>query len=321
MNKHAYLIMAHNKFEQLAFLVSLLDDARNDIFIHIDKRSKLSPDTVELIKKSARLSTVRLIPRQSVYWGDFSQIKCELALYQAASEHGPYAMYHLLSGVDLPLVHQDKIHQFFDDKLDNIFITRNDSRQFETNGYYNLIEHYHLSTKISRRRLKSSIAKKVLDYYRRSESKLQQLLKVDRLKGQRQKLGVDSYSNWRTLNHPTVETLLQDTPFIKKYFQHTFCADEIYLSVILKRHHLLDTIYDYRMHLDTPEEFQGNLRYINWWDGSPYEWTDSAKDMAQLEQAEQMGHFFARKFDLEKYPKLKDYIMEKVTNSSQFNSQ
>ena len=33
---------------------------------------------------------------------------------------------------------------------------------------------------------------------------------------------------------------------------------------------------------DQPTDFQGNLRYINWWNGSPYTWTDSEKDIEQL---------------------------------------
>ena len=32
MNKHAYLIIAHNEFEILKLLVNALDDARNDIY-------------------------------------------------------------------------------------------------------------------------------------------------------------------------------------------------------------------------------------------------------------------------------------------------
>ena len=36
--KHAYLIMAHDKFEQLAMLLQCLDYPDNDIYIHIDKK-------------------------------------------------------------------------------------------------------------------------------------------------------------------------------------------------------------------------------------------------------------------------------------------
>lgn len=41
--KHAYLIMAHNRPEMLKRLVDALDDERNDIFIHFDKKWKNVP--------------------------------------------------------------------------------------------------------------------------------------------------------------------------------------------------------------------------------------------------------------------------------------
>ncbi len=39
MNKHAYCIMAHGNWEQLQMLINALDDVRNDIFLHIDKKA------------------------------------------------------------------------------------------------------------------------------------------------------------------------------------------------------------------------------------------------------------------------------------------
>ena len=41
--KHAYLIMAHHEFEVLGKLVQALDDERNDIYIHFDKKVKNYP--------------------------------------------------------------------------------------------------------------------------------------------------------------------------------------------------------------------------------------------------------------------------------------
>ena len=41
MSKHAYLIIAHSEPEILRILVSCIDDVRNDIFIHIDKKSNI----------------------------------------------------------------------------------------------------------------------------------------------------------------------------------------------------------------------------------------------------------------------------------------
>ena len=38
--KHAFLIIAHNEYPVLEVLLSMLDDERNDIYLHIDKRAK-----------------------------------------------------------------------------------------------------------------------------------------------------------------------------------------------------------------------------------------------------------------------------------------
>lgn len=40
MQKHAYMIIAHNEFDLLEILVRLLDDPRNDIYVHIDAKVK-----------------------------------------------------------------------------------------------------------------------------------------------------------------------------------------------------------------------------------------------------------------------------------------
>ncbi|MGT2742943.1 beta-1,6-N-acetylglucosaminyltransferase [Streptococcus plurextorum] len=310
MKRHAYLIIAHDKFEQLKYLISLLDDARNDIFIHVDKKANISDQTLEDLQNATKYSSVYLTPRLAVHWGDYSQIECELTLFETATQTDTYAMYHLISGVDLPLVSQDKIHDFFADKLDKIFITRNQV-DFEKTKLYKLVEHYHLTTKISARDL-SKPAQKLLRAYRILENKVQTALKIDRLNGHRAEWGLDSYSNWKSCNHQTLLTVLAERPFLEKHFRHSYIADEMYFPLVLKRSGLIGNIFHYQPSKDIPDEFQGNLRYINWWKGSPYTWTDSAEDLAQLDQGIALGHLFSRKFDLEKYPKVKDYIDQNV---------
>lgn len=39
--KHAYLIIAHDNWKILEKLLILLDDKRNDIYLHIDRKSNL----------------------------------------------------------------------------------------------------------------------------------------------------------------------------------------------------------------------------------------------------------------------------------------
>lgn len=35
--KHAFLIIAHNELRILNILLNMLDDSRNDIYLHLDK--------------------------------------------------------------------------------------------------------------------------------------------------------------------------------------------------------------------------------------------------------------------------------------------
>ena len=110
MLKHAYLIMAHNDFGILEKLLKLLDDPRNDIYLHIDK--KVKKFNFANFQKLLTKSKLYFVDRLDVRWGDFSQVQCELKLLKAAIG-GEYQYYHLLSGVDLPLKSNDEIHTFF----------------------------------------------------------------------------------------------------------------------------------------------------------------------------------------------------------------
>ena len=311
MTRHAYLIIAYDKLEQLAFQIALLDDPRNDIFIHMDKRSPLSDEDKDRLAAAAKHSAVYFTPRIAVYWGHFSLVEAELILYKSASQKGPYAMYHLISGADMPLRSQDSIHAFFEDKLDKIFITRYNQEEAESLKLHKLVEHYHFSRRINPRTL-SLLPRKLLRAYQIAENKIQTALKIDRLHGKRQEMGFDGYSEWKSIPHDVLLAVLDNEDFIRKQFRFTFCSDEYFFPMVLKRARLLNRIYHYEPVNDVPDEFQGNLRYVNWWDGHPYEWTDSESDKKQLDKGRQLGHLFSRKFNLEKYPELKRYILEQV---------
>lgn len=122
--KHTYLIIAHSNFYILEKLLLLSDDTRNDIFIHIDL--KCNNFDFKYFKNIPQRSNIYFTERNSVIWGNISQIKTELILFKTASSKKKYQYYHLISGVDLPIKSQDYIHHFFD---------RNNGREFI--GYMN----------------------------------------------------------------------------------------------------------------------------------------------------------------------------------------
>ena len=112
--KHAYLIMAHSDFESLKYLLSAIDDKRNDIFVHIDKKtSYVDFDEIKTWVKNAGLF---FVPRINVRWGHSSFVKCELVLLGSATKQRHYHYYHFLSGIDYTLKSQDDIHAQLQDK-------------------------------------------------------------------------------------------------------------------------------------------------------------------------------------------------------------
>ena len=111
MKKHAYLLMVHNHEKQVEVLLSLLDNRNNDIYVHIDKKSK--DITEDQLRKCINKSNIYFVNSMDVQWAGYSMIECELSLMENALKK-EYSYLHLLSGADLPVKSQKQIHDFFE---------------------------------------------------------------------------------------------------------------------------------------------------------------------------------------------------------------
>jgi glycosyltransferase len=253
-------------------------------------------------------STIFFTKEIPIYWGDYSQVDAEMQLFSTAKNQQEYSMYHLLSGVDLPLDTAENIYEFFDKRKEYNFLTMVSDELFKQNRVYERVAYKTLFSRLSSRSLNSRLLKKVLNSYRKLEIGIQRRLKIDFFK--KFDLELKYASNWCSLNNVAVEKLIESSSLIKNAFKSGKVQDELFVPTILYKNGLLDSVYSLEPTNDQPIDFQGNLRYINWWDGSPYTWTDSEKDIEQLKYGKEQGHLFSRKFDLEKYPELKEKILE-----------
>ena len=120
MGKHAYLIMAYHQWELLEKLIGMLDDERNDVFIHVDKKIKNVP--FDEIANSARRSRIFFAERNNVHRLTFDLYEVTLNLLKTALRTGEYSYFHLITGQDLPLKNQDYVHDFFDKNEGKNFI-------------------------------------------------------------------------------------------------------------------------------------------------------------------------------------------------------
>lgn len=280
--RHAYMIMAYNNWRQLKMLLELLDDPRNDIFIHVDKRVGGFPETE--LRDAVKNSAVTFIPRKNVYWADFSQTDVELDLLEAASEKEAYHYYHLLSGMCLPIKTQDEIHAFFAEQ-DKEFIgmVRNGG------GYSkNYANYYHplLHNPVYRKC-------KVLKAIDRAIMYLQKAVGFDRLKGQN--LMISTGWTWFSITHRHCRHLLDNRNFINRVFRHTVASDELFMGTMVVNFGLEDRVYDINT-IEKNDFTIGCKRLIDWDRGTPYVWGQQTPD-EDFDTLMNSHCLFARKFD------------------------
>ena len=298
MSKHAYLIIAHADFDQLAMLLSCLDDARNDIFLHIDKKAKCD---FGAMTANIRHSNVYFTKRCKVNWGGYSLIDSELILLEAATQQGEYIRYHLLSGVDFPLRTQDEIHQFFDSHENVEFLDCSYSRDPEDLWFADRIRYFYPFQECFTR---NNLLGRVL---RKGFLCVQKCLKVDRLRKSDMVFGIGS--NWFSITDRFARHVVSQKKAIHKQFHSGLCVDELFLPWVY-------------LHWENPNErYTGGrsdhpyiekgcfdiCRAIDFTRGCPYTYTEEDYDMLM-----ETGCLFARKIYYQSAPNLVRRIMEKV---------
>ena len=216
--RHAFLIIAHNELKILNILLTMLDDSRNDIYLHLDKKWRLS--ILDLYHpQKANLFFYK--KRMDVRWGDISSIKLEFRLFRMAFEKGPYLYYHLLSGTDLPIKSQDYIHEFFQKNYGKEFVG---FAQGEDNRIdcFNKVMKFHL---FSRHLHNSS---KLLVNIR---TKLENILNKHLTRNS--SIPFKKGTNWVSITNECCQYILSKEKKILKRFKFTICGDEIFLQTLV----------------------------------------------------------------------------------------
>lgn len=267
--KHAYLILAHGSFDLLRLLISRLDDSRNDIFVHMDKKVKVLP---ELHAEHAGLYFMQ--DRVDVRWGDWTVVEAEYVLFTEAVAKGPYQYYHLLSGVDLPMKSQDYIHEFCE---------RNSGKEFIgytlteiTPEVVRKVQRWHLFPEDFKN---TSVVKRAL---RAAYIRIQEILGIYRNRDIDFKKG----SQWVSVTDEMARHFLANRAWAQKVFSHSFCADEMVMQTLAWQEPFREKLYN------TQDDAAGCLRAIGWKDGQIVDWTP--EDLPALRASEAL---FARKFN------------------------
>lgn len=287
--KHAYMIMVHNEWRIFKLVMEMLDDERNDLYIHVDlkvKESDIPYDICNVTKKSK----VYMIRRMNVTWGGDSLIECGLRLFETAAA-GHYDYYHFISGVDMPLMTTDEMFEFVNlHKGKNYFSMEGkcDETCLDRIRYY-----YFFQNKIGKGLDNSTI---IFQKLRGWALKIQKLLHFSRLK----KTDLKFYKGemWFSITDEMMQYIVSQRDLIMKTFSKGWCSDEMCWMTIAMNSPWADSVVN------------SCMRYIDWELGDPYifQKQDYERIMAS-------GKFFARKFSDSVDSEIVDLIYQGVLNN------
>jgi hypothetical protein len=276
--KVAYLILAHNQPELLKEFVMALHKPKEQIFVHVDKRTDIQP-----LKTLLQDQCVFIEQREKVYWAGLSQVTAYINLLKHAFAKGDFDYYSFHSGVDFPIKPVHAFEGFLNEhngsefmSMANCNLSENRKRRF--NGYY-----------LFKNRSKFFL------YLNFGVTKIQRYLyKRKPYKGKEMFYG----SSWWTLTHNCVNYILNkidNEKTILKYFKYVFAPDEMFFQTIIGNSPFADKVAN------------NNLRYIRFQRNNPNPDILTIKDKEVLLTS---SAFFARKFDIKQSKEILDDLKQ-----------
>ena len=267
MQKHAFLIIAHDNFRVLEKLLLALSHPDVDLYLHIDAKVKMpvfESDIPRLHILNYRIDT---------RWGDISQIETEYLLMETALKDGGYAYYHIISGTHYPLMSIQSILDYFD-TLDGqtVFYNFCTATPFQENLKLRTFNFFTRTLGYGSMRVR-----RFSQILNRIGHIVQDFLKVRRNKG----VLFYKASNWASFSEEAVRYLIDSKDRAMKIFKHSFCGDEFFAPTLLMESHLKNRLFCYDHYLKL-EMGNANPRVL------------TLEDFPDLLNS---GYMFARKFN------------------------
>lgn len=273
--RQAYLIMVHKVDDQLMLLLKMLNSYENDLYVHIDKKTKV--DNIRSIDFSfIDKSRLFFIDRINVQWGGYSQINAEINLLKSAIKNHNYVYYHLISGNCVPLKCNKDIMEFFKAHRGTEFISFDNAE-----GYEYRYQYYHILQELVGRKKNLYWILSIINLY------IQKFLNIHR----NVDLEIGKGSNWFSITDDLARYIVQNENWIEKTFKNTIACDEIFLQTIVKKSAFLPMVYSLE---NRKINHHSNLRYLDWNRGNPYVFQKD--DVPELLSS---GMMYARKVGLD----------------------
>lgn len=294
--KQAILITAYKNYHHLEEIIHCFDTSF-ELYIHIDKKSKISDLELTNLRKH---EIVKLVEQKyKVNWGGFNHLKAILYLTQQALQNPENKYFHLITGHDFPVKSSSYFVDFFDKNSNTEFLSYFDFPDPKSgwpgnNGldrieYFNFYDFWNAKNHNGNQKIKLLIRlQKRFGFKRKISSKMPKLY------------GGSTY--W-SLSRECLEYVLEFTKknkFVLNRFKYTLCAEEFYFQTVIMNSIFADKVAN------------DNLRHIDWVARNGN--NPAILDETDYEKLIQTNAVFARKFE---YPqstglinKIKSFVNE-----------
>ena len=240
---HAVLITAYRDFQHLARLAHSFD-RRFDVYIHIDRRARLSPEERAVLSACPAVKSVEQTFQAN--WGGRGHVDAILQLCRRALDGSPAAThFHLISGADVLLRSGDEVFRFFGQWGDRNFLEYfNLPCRHWTGGGLNRLEYRH---PLDRLNVRDAWGMAVYSRYLRWQARRGYVRPLP-------PYALYGGSCWWSLTREAVSYICAHYNWQGWYdrLEDTFVPDELYVQTLLLNSGLRDTLVN------------DNLRYILW---------------------------------------------------------
>lgn len=272
----AILITAYKNINHLNDIIRFFDE-KFSLYIHIDKKSTLTKDELELLN---RYKNVRyLTQKYEINWGGLNHLKAILDLSEKAFEEEQNSYFHLITGHDYPIKSLNNFSQFETKYSDKIFMEYHPIPYSAwKNGGMDRLEQYNFYDLIDGR-------KGIGEQFLKKFGKLQEAIGFKRKfdKGFPDLYAGSTYWSMNREGINYVFQYLQNNPGFLKRFKYTFCSEEFFFQTILLNSYLKESIVNDNKRFIVWEERNGNY--------------PANLDLTDYQKIKTSDAFFARKFE------------------------
>ena len=278
----AYVILAHQRPQQLTRLVDALSAQGNTFVVHVDKKA---PRRVhrEIAEGLAGRDDTLLLDSQRCYWSGFGVVGATLRGIAAILDRWPDVDYSiLLTGQDYPIKSNALIHKHLARQPDAIFL-----------------EHFPLPTDrwphggLDRYEVWHwPFSMPLIGHVRIPHRYLPLPVRRNFPSGLRP-FGGSAYWCLPRFCIEYVHRFARDNPTVVSFFRRVYVPDEMFFHTVVLNSHFRESVVN------------DDLRYIDWSEERPHPKTLTLDDVDRLITSDDL---FARKFDIEADARVLDEI-------------